>query len=278
MQVTCVLFQRASHKTLLHTHFMKSIPAALLLCLLAASCNKATDSTESSTANFSITGLRDVDLTLTSNGSYSFPVSVVPTSGASDTVTLFGDLFPTGMYASFEPRTGVTPFTSIVTFSTDYSSAKGGTFACKVKGTGHSGVRSYDVNITTDAYRGWQLGSAIYEKVSLQEDPGTTTLYPSIKVVSPSGAELRLSFAAGTGLPKANSTYKIATDTGRNNIRISLYDGPHIWSATGKRTDNSEVPTGIFTFDTLHKFTFKCTNVEMSDGLQKMPLSASFSE
>jgi hypothetical protein len=257
---------------------MRQVSTLLLLCCIALSCKKSDNNSDSSTANFSITGLKDVDLTVTSDGKYSFPVSVVPTSGTKDTVTLFGDLFPSGLYIAFEPRTGVTPFTSVVTVYTDYSSNAGGIFACKVKGTGHSGVRSYDLHVTTDAYRGWQLGSAIYQKVTLTKSSGTTTLYPNITVTSPSGAALRLSFAAGAGLPTVNSTYKIAADTGRNSIRISLYDGPHIWSATGKRYSSSDAATGAFTFDTLHKFTFKCSEVEMSDGTQKMPLSCSFSE
>src|SRR5262249_14893991 len=91
---------------------MKQVPVLLLLCLLAISCKKSDDNTETSTANFIITGLKDIDLTLTSNGTISIPISVVPSGGTKDTVELFGDQFPSGLYANFQPRTGVTPFTS----------------------------------------------------------------------------------------------------------------------------------------------------------------------
>jgi hypothetical protein len=46
-----------------------------------------------------------------------------------------------------------------------------------------------------------------------------------------------------------------------------------IYGATGAAS-----PTGTFTFDSLGKFTFKCTGVEMSDGVRKRTLDASFSE
>jgi hypothetical protein len=258
---------------------MKRFSIIALLAVLAFSCKKSED-TPASTANFNITGIRDVDLTTASDGTYTYQISVVPVSGAKDTVTLFGDLFPTGVYATFQPRTGVTPFTSLVTISTDYSTGAGGTYALKLKGAGHSGTRAYDFNVTLPPFRGWQLGSAIYEKLSLQKVAPSGSNYAGIKVTSAGGAELRLSFAAGVSLPSANSTFSIGgTDTGKKNIRIALYDGAHIWSATGKRTDGSSEPaTGTFTFDTLRKFTFKCSNVEMSDGINSLPLNCSFSE
>jgi hypothetical protein len=258
---------------------MKQVSLLILSSLLLFSCSKkADDGTESSTANFSITGIKDVDLTLTSNGQYTFQVQVVPTSGAKDTVTLFGDNFPNGVYADFQPRTGVTPFTSTVTISTDFKSGVDGIVVSKIKGSGNSGVRSYDMKINLDAYRGWQLGSAIYEKVGLEKTAGNDTTYARVKVISPTGAALYLSFALKAGLPTATSTYTIANDTGKKSLRIAMYEGAHIWSATGKAADGSGPATGTFTFDTLHKFTFKCSNVEMSDGIQKVPLKCSFSE
>lgn len=259
---------------------MKQVSLLILSILLLFSCSKKTeDGTDASTGNFAINGIKDADLTLTSNGQYSFQVQVVPTSGIKDTVTLFGDNFPKGVYADFQPRTGVTPFTSTVTISTDFKSGVDGTVVSKIKGSGHSGVRTYDIRINLDAYRGWQLGSAIYEKVGLEKTTGNDTTYARIKVISPSGAELYLSFALKAGLPTTTSVYNIANDTSRKSLRIAMYEGAHIWSATGKQADGSSGPaTGTFTFDTLHKFTFKCSNVEMSDGLQKMPLKCSFSE
>jgi hypothetical protein len=258
---------------------MKQVSLLILSCIILFSCSKKTDNgTESSTANFTINGIKDVDLTLTSNGQYSFPVQVVSTSGTKDTVTLFGDNFPNGVFADFQPRVGITPFTSIVTISTDFKSGVDGTVVSKIKGSGNSGVRTYDIRINLDAYRGWQLGSAIYEKVGLEKTAGNDTTYARIKVISPSGAALYLSFALKAGLPTGTSIYNIANDTGKKSLRIAMYEGAHIWSATGKNADGSGTATGTFTFDTLHKFTFKCSNVEMTDGIQKMPLKCSFSE
>jgi hypothetical protein len=256
---------------------MKQVSILLLLSLLVVSCSKP-ESTPTSTANFVINGLRDVDLTVTSNGSYSYPISIVSTTGSKDTVTLFGDQFPDGLYPVFEPDRGITPFNSILTIATDFSGAKGGTFPVTISGSGKSGTRSYTINVKLDPYRGWQLGSTIYEKVALQQFAGSATKYASITVKSATGADLFLSFAMGAGLPIANGTYKVSGDTGRKNIQIAMYEGAHIWNATGKFADGTEGASGVFTFDTLRKFTFKCANVEMTDGVNKMPLSCSFSE
>jgi hypothetical protein len=255
---------------------MKQVSILLLFSICAFSCSKPEEKAVS-TANFTINGLRDVDLSVTSNGSYTFPISVVSTTGSKDTVTLFGDQFPTGMYPNFEPRTGITPFNSLLTIATDYSGA-GGTFPVTIKGSGRSGTREYTINVKLDAYRGWQMGSTVYEKVQLIKFPGDQTKYASIKVTSPTGAELFLSFAQGAGLPTVNSTYKVSGDTGKKNIQIAMYEGAHIWSATGKFSDGTEGATGTFTFDTLRRFTFKCANVEMTDGVNKVPLNCSFSE
>ena len=261
------------------THFtMKRFSTLLLLSLLAISCQKSSDTADPQTGNFSINGVRDVDLTLTSTGSYTFPVSVVSNSGAKDTVDLTTDLIPGGVYADFKPNHGITPFTSLVTISTDYSTG-GGTFPFKIKGIGRCGTRTYDIRVTLDAFRGWQLGSEVYQRESVDKDAGGGSTYPTITVHGPNSAQLRLSFPAHTGLPITNSTYTVSSDTGAKKIQIAMYDGAQIWSATGRRTDgSSESATGVFTFDTLKRFTFKAFNVEVSDGLIKKTLNCSFSE
>jgi hypothetical protein len=256
---------------------MKHFSILVLLSLIAFSCKKAEENTTPQSGNFTITGVKDVDLSVTSDGRFSFPISVVPTGSSKDTVKLSADLVPGGVYCSFNPSTGVVPFNSVVTVSTDFSTP-GGTYPFKIKGTATSGTRSYDLNVTLAQFRGWQLGSVIYEKSGLTKQEGATGTYPSLIVLAPNGAELRMTFAAGTKLPKVNTTYKISKDTGKNNIQIALYDNLQIWSATGNRTDGTEAATGVFTFDTLKRFTFKCSNVEMNDGLQRKPLNCSFSE
>jgi hypothetical protein len=256
---------------------MKQLSVLILLSLLAISCKKAEETKNSNTGSFTITGIKDVDLSVSSDGRVSFPISVVPTSGVKDTVKLSADLVPGGVYCSFVPSTGVLPFNSIVTVSTDFSSA-GGTYPFKIKGVGSTGTNEYDIKVTLAPFRGWQLGSDIYEKTGLTKSEGTGVDYPYIVVSAPNGAQLRVNFAAQTRLPKVTTTYNITSDTGRNNIQIAMAHNSTIWSATGKQFGSSDAATGTFTIDTLKRFTFKCSNVEMSDGLQKKSLSCSFSE
>ena len=257
---------------------MKQRYFILLASLLFVACKKDADTT-ASTGNFIITGVRDVDLTVTSNGSYSFPITVAPSGSAKDTVTLSGEQLPGGVYANFEPATGVTPFASRVTISTDYSGS-GGTYPFKIVGNGHSGSKSYDIRVMLDYFRGWQLGSIVYEKTGLSKDAGSGTAYPTIKVNGPMGQQLILSFSSKAGLPTKTSAYRIASDssTAADNVEIAMYDGAHIYRATGYNTDGSKPATGVFTFDTLRKFSFRCANVQMSDGLEKLPLNCAFGE
>lgn len=257
---------------------MKWLPTLLVLPFLAIACKKTESNENASTANFTITGVRDIDLSVTSNGSYTFPISVVPSGGGKDTVTLSTENIPGGVNAVFSPAQGITPFNSQVTVFTDYTTP-GGSYPFKIKGIGRSGNRAYDINVTLAPYRGWKIGNDIYERESIIKDNGSATAYPVIRVTTARGGELRLSFAQGAGLPTTAGNYTIAGDTGRKTLQLSMYNGAHVWIATGRRTDgSSERATGAFTFDTLRKFTFKCFNVEMSDGLTKLPLDAIFSE
>ncbi len=257
---------------------MKRILTLLLFPAILCACKKSdsVSSTEQS-GNFTITGVRDVDLSVTSDGSYSFPVTVTPTSGTRDTVTLSGEL-PGGIYASFKPQTGITPFNAVVTISTDFTPA-GGTYLGRIKGVGHSGTRSYELNVTVPAFRGWKLGPVIYQKVSLQKDGDTTKQYPNIKVYGPGSQVLVLTFAKNAKLPTQTGTYKIGADGNTtDNIQIAMTDSAHFYRATGYNIDGTKGVTGTFTFDTLRRFTFRCANVEMTDGQNKLPLECNFSE
>ncbi len=257
---------------------MKRLSAIFLLALTAVSCKKTETSDTPQTGNFIITGVRDADLSNTSNSAYSFPVSVTQTGSARDTVTLNGDFLPGGVFASFQPQVGITPFTSLVTFSTDFSTG-GGTYPCKVKGVGHSGTRYYDLNVTVAAFRGWKLGSIVYTRTGLVKETGNGVTYPSIRVSGPGGQTLILSFSSKGALPLKNATYKIAADSNTaDNVQIAMYDGAHIYRATGFSSDGVKGVTGTFSFDTLKKFTFHCANVQMSDGTEKLPLECNFSE
>lgn len=256
----------------MHLPLMKNIVLLLVISLAALSCKKDPDE-PASTANFNITGIHDADLTATSDASASFTISILPNSGAKDTVGLSAGDLPAGVSADFVPRSGITPFTSRVTFRYNFSGT-GGTYPVTITGNGHSGSKSYKLNLILDYYRGWRLGDSTYYKTSLTKDPGDAIHYPNIKVLAVPSGQLTISFGIGKYLPTANKTYKITPTSGTtDDIQIAIYDNPIIYSATGVGS-----PTGTFTFDTLGKFTFKCKGVEMTNGTQKKLLDCSFSE
>lgn len=256
---------------------MKQLALFILAATLMVSCKKSEEVKEAETGAFVINGVKDVDLSESSDGRYSFPASVSSTTGSKDTVKLVAELVPGGVYCSFSVNTGVTPFNSVVTVSTDFSTP-GGTYPFKIKGIGKTGNRSYDIKVTLAPFRGWQLDSDIYEKEVVSKTEGASGSYPYVIATSPNGSQLRIAFAANTKLPKVNTTYKVSRDTGKNNIQITVFDNQQIWSATGLRTDNNESASGVFSFDTLKRFTFKASNLEVSDGLKKKNLNISFSE
>jgi hypothetical protein len=255
---------------------MKKLSLILVAILVGlASCNKS-DKT-SSTANFNITGLKDVDLTNTSNASFTLPISIVPAGGAADTVSLTFSGLPDGVGVDYSPATGITPFTSSLKFTYDYSGT-GGTYPVTITGVGHSGEKSYTVNVTLGDYRGWRFGGIQYDRKGVAKYQGGPLNYSSI-IVDGGGARLTINFGQGKKLPTATRTYKISSyaDTS-DNIQVTMQDVNTLFISTGKSTDGVTIPTGTFTFDTLGRFTFKCTNIEMTDGLSKQNLSATFSE
>jgi len=251
---------------------MKNLSLLLLLCLIFVSCTKGGDDGASSSATFSITGVQDVDLTTNSTASATIPISVISTSGTPETVSLFVDGLPEGVFANIVPSSGTTPFNARVVFWNDFSGT-GGTYPVTLVGRSSSGSRSYKLNVTLD-YKGWKFNGGIYKQTGLIKEPGSASHYPQIKVFGGGGAELTINFGMGKSLPTVTRTYKITSSSGTSDdIQISMFDNPLIFISTGV-----EAPTGTFTFDSLGKFTFKCKNVEMTNGTEKKLLDCSFSE
>ena len=250
---------------------MKKFHLLFLLCLTVLSCTKGEDDGVGGSANFSISGVHDADLTTNSTASYRLPISIA--SATPETVTLRVDGLPGGVFADIVPSSGQTPFSANVNFWNDFRGT-GGTYPVTIVGTSPSGSKSYKLNVTLDHYRGWKFGDSVYNQKGLVKDPGSSNRYPTIRVFGGGAGQLTISFGQGKSLPVANKTYKISGSSGTaDEIQISMYDEPIVYSATGVGS-----PTGTFSFDTLGKFTFKCNNVEMSNGSEKRLLSASFSE
>ncbi|MEO6832182.1 MAG: hypothetical protein ABI169_08265, partial [Chitinophagaceae bacterium] len=76
---------------------MKNSLLIVCVCTLFASCAKTADTTPASTANFTITGTHDIDLSTTSNSVVTLPISVVPSGSTKDTVSLSMDNLPQGV-------------------------------------------------------------------------------------------------------------------------------------------------------------------------------------
>jgi hypothetical protein len=255
-----------------HLYLNKLSWLLLLLPLFFLACSKGTDEgPKASTANFSITGLKDVDMSTTPSNSYTFPISIQSVAGAVDTVTLYANELPSGLYVHFVPVIGVTPFTSYVTITAQTQGA--GTYTVKIKGVGLSGLRTYDLKITVPEFRGWKLGSTTYHRQSVVKSAGGSSSPATILVNASGGAILILTFAPGAPLPSSTSTYSISSEANSSNeIAIQMIDGAHTWESTGGGT-----ASGTFTFEN-GKFSFKCSNVEMMEGTERKMISCIFSE
>lgn len=249
---------------------MKHGIAFLLFSVLLLSCKKEDDpKPPAPTANFTITGLKDVDMSSISGNVYSFPISVIPNSGKIDTVFLYASEMPPGVSVGFSPIDGITPFTSTVSVA-DFSSG-GGVYTIKINAVGRlSGLHTYEIKLTSPQLRGWQLGTEVFHRESVEKNTGGPQPYIKARAAG-NGAQLMLSFASGGNLPAANRSYSVTSNpTGPNMMSITLSHGAQIWEATGG--------TGNFTFNTEGKFTFKCSGVSMTNGNETRALSCSFSE
>ncbi len=254
---------------------MRNLSFLLLLSLFALSCSKTDEPGDPQTGRFNITGVQDVDLSNSSIGSATITLNVTPV-GAADTVQLSVDDIPNGVNVSFTPRDGITAFSTTMRIWTDFS-GQGGTYVLKLRGVGHSGERTYPFKLTLAPYNGWQFGSEVFQKVWLHRN--TTGTYKFIQVMATNGAMMRLSLPAGMDLPTKTTEYHITSDSVANAMQITLYDGPNIWSATGhKSTDPNQPATGQIIVDSIQKYIFKCSNVEMTNGIDKRNLDCNFME
>jgi hypothetical protein len=210
-------------------------------------------------------------MSTTPSNSYVFPISIQSVAGSVDTVTLYANELPDGLYVHFVPVIGVTPFTSNVSITAQTQGA--GTYPIKINGVGLSGTRSYNLNITVPEFRGWKLGSTTYHRESVVKNQENGNFPANIIVNASGGALLALTFAPGAVLPTSTSTYTIASVANSSNkLTLKMIDGAHTWESTGNGT-----ASGTFTFEN-GKFSFRCSNVEMMEGTERKMINCIFSE
>src|ERR1044072_5882291 len=156
---------------------MKYAFIPFLLLLLLSSCKKSdSGTTKPSKPNFVISGVRDADLSIVSSGKDTMNISIDPiTPGIVDTVFLYANELPGDVYVSILPINGVTPFKAKVIVSASYKPG-GGNYSIKINGAGHSGLCTYDTKVTLPEFRGWQLGSIVYQKDKLERDAANNLL------------------------------------------------------------------------------------------------------
>lgn len=243
----------------------------LIFIPLLFSCKKGDDSKPAQAANFTVTGLKDVDFRTISGNDYTFPIDIKSNTGMVDTVFLYANGLPSGMYVDFDPLYGITPFTSKVRVA--YYGAESGVFTIHIVATGRSGTRTYDIKVTQPDFKGWKLGGDYYHNVGVERDSGSSLVNPSIHVNAAGGSQLIFTFALGAGLPTSTRTYTIAkVPNAADKMSITLKAPGHTWVSTGSGSN-----TGSFTFNE-GKFTFSCSNVDMADSTQHETLTASFGE
>lgn len=249
---------------------MKKILAAALLLLTFSACTKKDNAESSGKAKFVINGIQSVDLTNNTSASSEFAITVV---GDPETVALSAEDLPPGLHVSFDPSSGTPPFNSKVRVWNDFS-GNGGTQGFHITGRTETGTRNYLLNATFAAFRGWKFGEGVYLQKSVARIPGSSTDYPQIKIYGGGAGILTLSFAQGGKLPTSNKTYKISnTALGPDEVRITMTDGPIIFSAVG---DNNASAT--FMFDNQGQFVLKCKNVEMRNGVDQKILECNVYE
>jgi hypothetical protein len=255
----------------LMAHRLFCLAILSLLSVLVFSCSKGKDKELPPAPKFTITGLKDIDMSKTSTSIYSFPIQIQGIAGAVDTVTLYAKDQPGNVYISFSPLLGITPYTSIVTVSAQSQGA--GTFPFKIVGAGISGVQTYNLNITLPEFRGWKLNEQVYHKTTVQKDAGNGANAPTILVNASGGAVLEMKFGVGANLPTSNRSYSISSlANSPDKMVLILHDGAHEWVSTG-----SGQASGQFTFEG-GKFNFKCSSVDMADSTEHKTLIASFVE
>lgn len=249
----------------------------LALALSVFACKKEDtppDPNAGSTARFKVTGVKDVDLSLSSAGRIVLPVKVVTNAGAlADTVTLQVTGLPDGIGTIIKPSTGVTSFAATIEFVNN-NTGRGGNFPVNVVAIGNSGTMTYPMVLTVPAYIGWIFNDTAYTRTRVVKDPGRTSGNPYIFIDAQDGSRLIINFPYKAELPTRAATYKIGGSTGAGMIQLQfIRDTTQVFVSTAVGS-----PTATFTFDTLGKFIFKCSNVQMSNGLRTGKLNASLPE
>jgi hypothetical protein len=260
--------------------FMKNATWLLTLTLFVVcfSCKKKEDSpvdpNAGVNARFTVTGVKDVDLSQSSNGRIVMPISITTKSGSQpDTVSIQVTDLPQGISVGITPVNAKTSFTSRIEFINKLNGA-GGSYPIKVLAIGNSGTLTYPMILTVPGYIGWTFNDTGYSKSTVVKDAGLTTGYPYIYVNAYDGSRLVIHFPYKATLPKTGTTYKIGSATAEGTIQLQFFrDSTQIFVSTA-----AGAPTGIFSFDTLGKFIFKCDNVQMSNGFYTGKLKASFPE
>lgn len=249
---------------------MKNILVAVLLLTAFSACTKKDNGESSGKAKFVINGVQSVDLTTNTSASAEYSISVV---GDPEAVTLSAEDLPKGLHCEFTPSGGTPPFNAKVRVWNDFT-GEGGIQSFHITGRSESGTRNYLMNATFAAFRGWKFGELVYFQNSVIRIPGTGSSYPQIKVYGGGAGILTITFAQGSKLPTSNKTYKISsTALGPDEIRLTMNDDPVIYQAVG----NNNV-TGTFIFDNVGRFVFKCSKVEMTNGIDHKILEGNIYE
>ncbi len=248
-----------------------------ILALLAAACkkeDKTEDPNAGSSARFRITGVKDIDLSLSTTGTAYMPIQIVTNAGAQpDTVNIQVTDLPRGIRTVIEPANRITTFASRITFLNEFN-GPGGTFPVKVLGIGNSGTMTYPMNLTIAGYLGWTFNDTVFSRATVVKEPGRATGYPYIYADATNGSRLIIHFPHKSALPTKAATYKIGASATNGNIQVQFVrDSTQIFVSTGVGA-----PTATFSFDSLGKFIFRCTGVEMSNGIRSGMLSANLPE
>ncbi len=248
---------------------------ALILTLFA--CKKeespSSDPNTGSNARFKVTGVKDIDLSLSSNGVVNMPIDVVTNSGAlPDTVSLQIEGLPSGVDVSIAPIAGKTSFASRIQFRNN--NAPGGNYHVNIVAIGKSGTLTYPMILAVPGYIGWTFNDSSYNRRTVIKDAGKVSGYPYIYADATNGARLVINFPYKSELPKAPVSYKVGAAPAEGTIQLQFFqDSTQVFVSTAEGS-----PTASFLFDSLGKFIFKCGDVKMSNGLRTGTLRVSLPE
>lgn len=248
---------------------------ALALSILACKKEKTPDDPNAgSTARFKVTGVKDIDLSGSSSGSLNMSLQITTNAGAlPDTVTLQVQGLPQGITTTLLPGTGKTNFASRITFTNNYN-GPGGNFNVNVVAYGKSGTLTYPMVLSVPGYIGWAFNDTTYSRSKVVKDAGSVSGYPYIYIDAVDGSRLVINFPYKATLPTKSATYKVGASPSEGTLQLQfLRDTTQFFVSTGIGN-----PTASFSFDSLGKFIFKCSNVQMSNGVRNGKLNVSVPE